>query len=105
MLIIEGKGFIVIIDLWNYWVGENFVNYFYFVVQMGFYFVINIMNLIVLLFLLVFLVFGIVDIWFSFDVIELCVFYFFMFGLDVFIGDGVGVIVNIFIEIQYYFNL
>lgn len=49
-------------------------------------FVIYIVDLVVLLFFLIFLVFWIINVWFGFDVVKLCVFYVFVFGLDVFIG-------------------
>lgn len=86
MFVVEGERFVVIINLWYYWVGEDFGYYVYFVVQMWVYFVIYIMYLVVLLFFLIFLVFWIINVWFGFDVVKLCVFYVFVFGLDVFIG-------------------
>ncbi|WP_419721859.1 hypothetical protein [Salmonella enterica] len=105
MLIIEGKGFIVIIDLRNHRVGENFANYPHFAAQTGPYLAINITNPTALPLLLVFPIFGIANTRFSFDVIEPCVFHPFTSGPDVFTGDGAGVTANTFIEIQYHPNL
>lgn len=63
------------------------------------------MYLVVLLFFLIFLVFWIINVWFGFDVVKLCVFYVFVFGLDVFIGYWIGMVVDIFVEVKYYVDL
>lgn len=87
VLIIKIEWFVIIVDFWQMWVSEDFIQQYGVVIYVWLQFVIDFMDLVVFVFFLVFLVSWEVLIWFGFYVVELCVFYVFMVGLDVFIGN------------------
>ncbi len=105
MLVIKGKGFIVVVDLRYHRIGENFGDDAHFAAQTRAYFAINIAHPAAFPHLLIFPVFRIADARFGFDVVKPGVFHPFASGPDVFTGDGAGVTADAFIEIENHTDL
>lgn len=87
ILIVEIKWFVVVIYIWQMWVSKDFFQQQCMVIYVWLQFIVDFMDLVVFLFFLIFLVIWKINVRFIFYVVELCVFYIFVIGLDVFIGD------------------
>ena len=105
MLIVVGERLIVIIDLRNDRVSEDFGDDAHFAAQTRSDLAIHVANPTALPLLLIFPVFRIADAGFRLDVVKPRVLHSFTPGPDVFTGDGAGVAANTFIKVQYHANL
>ena len=105
ILVIEGERFIVIVNLRQHGVGENFRQDAHFSAEARGQLAVNTADPSALPLILIFPVFRIADTRFGFDVIKPRILHPFAPGPDVLTGDRAGVAANAFIEIQYHANL
>ncbi|SAJ32564.1 Uncharacterised protein [Enterobacter cloacae] len=105
ILVIEGEGFIVIVNLRQDGVSENLRQHAHFAAEARGQHAVNTADPAALPLILIFPVFRIADTRFGFDVIKPRVLHPFAPGPDVLTGDRAGVAANAFIEIQNHANL
>ena len=105
VLIIKGEGFIVIVNLRQNRVSENFRQNAHFAAETRGQFAVYPADPAALPLILVFPVFWIANARLGFDVVEPRIFHAFTPGPDVLTGDRAGVAANAFIEVQHHANL
>jgi hypothetical protein len=100
MLVIVRKRLVVIIDLRDHRVSEDFRDHAHLAAQARSYLSVNVADPSALPLFLVFPVFWVTNPWFGLDVVKPCVFHPFTSGPDVFTGDGAGVATDALIQIK-----